>query len=70
MALAEVGEDSRGNRLYVELNEVGSRRYWSDEIGGGVVVWDTALVSEEMLRMALQHEAFRLSEERPRQNHE
>lgn len=57
MPLVEIGEDSRGNRLYVEPNEVGGRRYWSDEIGGGVVVWDTSLVSPEMLQLALKAEA-------------
>ena len=53
----KVFEDSNG--LYVEDNGVGGRRYWSDEIGGGVVVWDTALVSDEMLRLALTAEATR-----------
>lgn len=59
MPLTEVCEDSRGNRLYVEPNEVGGHRYWSDEIGGGVVVWDTSLVSPEMVRLALEAEEKR-----------
>lgn len=59
MALEEIGRDSRGNRLYVEANEVGGHRYWSDEIGGGVVVWDTSLVSEEMMRLAIDAETKR-----------
>lgn len=54
--LVEVAEDSRGNVLYVEPNEVGGHTYWSDEIGGGVIVWDTCLVSAEMLKMALSAE--------------
>lgn len=54
--MKEIGQDSRGNTLFVEDNEVGGRRYWSDEIGGGVCVWDTCLVSTEMLKLALQKE--------------
>jgi hypothetical protein len=54
--MKEVCQDSRGNTLYVEENEVGGRRYWSDEIGGGVVVWDTSLVSPEMVQLALDTE--------------
>jgi hypothetical protein len=42
--------------LWVQDNEVGGKRYWSDEIGGGVVVWDTCLVSGEMVRLALKAE--------------
>lgn len=57
MPLKKVAESERGYYLFVEPNEVGGRRYWSDEIRGGVVVWDTALVSEEMLSLALQAEA-------------
>lgn len=54
--LKEAAQDSRGNTLFVEDNGVGGHRYWSDEIGGGVVVWDTSLVSEEMLRLAIDAE--------------
>lgn len=59
MALTELCRDSRGNHLHVEPNEVGGHRYWSDEIGGGVVVWDTSLVSPEMIRLALAAEEKR-----------
>jgi hypothetical protein len=63
MSLVQIASDSRGNALLVEDNEVGGRRYWSDEIGGGVLVWDTSLVSPEMLRLALEQEdAFVKSE--------
>lgn len=48
--------DSRGNTLMVEENSVGGRRYWSDEIGGGIVIWDTSLVSAEMLKLAIEAE--------------
>lgn len=57
-ALSEVAEDSRGNRLYVKPNEVGGHRYWSDE-RGDVVVWDTSLVSEKMMLLALLAEKKR-----------
>ncbi len=54
--LEEIAEDSRGSRLYIEPNGVGGHRYWSDDIGGGVVIWDTALASIEMLELAIEHE--------------
>ena len=54
--MKEVTQDSRGNTLFVEDNEVGGKRYWSDEIGGGVMVWDTCLVSVEMLKLAIEAE--------------
>lgn len=62
--LTEVAQDSRGNTLYRELNGVGGYRYWSDEIGGGVVVWDTALVSVEMLQLAIECERQALHTQR------
>ncbi len=54
--MKEIGQDSRGNTLFVEDDEVGGRRYWSDEIGGGVLVWSTSLVSKEMLELAIKVE--------------
>lgn len=51
--------DSRGNQIFVEENEVGGHRYWSDSIGGGVVIWDTSLASEEELRLAIKAERQR-----------
>lgn len=50
--------------LYWEDNEVGGRRYSSDEVGGGVHVWDTALVDRSTLLAALlaeetlEHKAY------------
>lgn len=55
--MKEVAQDSRGNVLYVEDNAAGGRTYWSDEIGGGVIVWDTCLVSKEMLELAIKMES-------------
>ena len=54
--LKEVAEDSRGNTLFVEDNKVGGHTYWSNEVGGGVIVWDTCLVSREMLLLAIDEE--------------
>ena len=54
--MKEICRDSRGNTLFVEDNTAGGRTYWSDEIGGGVRVWDTCLISREMLFMAILEE--------------
>lgn len=51
--LIEVAVTSRGNTIFVEPNEAGGRRYWSDEISEGVVIWDTNLVDRETLELAL-----------------
>lgn len=47
-----------GCALYWHPNQVGGRTYLSDEVGGGVFVWDTALVDADTLRAALEVEAF------------
>lgn len=52
-----VGITSRGYSIFVQDNEVGGKTYWSDEIGGGVIVWDTSLVSRESVEFALKKEA-------------
>ena len=54
--LEEVGQTSRGYRLYREPNGAGGHRYWSDSIGGGVVIYDTCLASREELELALKIE--------------
>ncbi len=46
-----------GCHLYWEDNEVGGRRYDSDEVGGGINVWDTCLVQDSTLLAALTQEA-------------
>jgi len=43
--------------LYRKKNEVGGHTYYSDEVGGGVFVWDTCLVSENTLLAAIVEEA-------------
>ena len=45
-----------GCTLYWEDNKVGGRTYYSDEVGGGVMVWDTALVDQSTLLAALTQE--------------
>lgn len=42
-----------GCHLFRKVNEAGGYTYSSDEIGGGVVVWDSALVSIETVLTAL-----------------
>lgn len=50
-------EHSPGLSLYRQPNDVGGYTYWSDEIGGGVFVWDTSLVDNRTLRAAIDIEA-------------
>ena len=57
--LEKVAEDSRGNWIYCEPNEAGGHRYWSDAIGGGIVIWDTCLASIEELEIAIRIERER-----------
>lgn len=44
-----------GTTLSWEPNGVGGHRFISDEIGGGVVVWDTSIVARETLDAALRN---------------
>ncbi len=53
----EAGTTSRGYTLFRCPNEVGGHTYWSDEVGDGILVWDTCLVDAETLRLALAIEA-------------
>lgn len=48
-----------GCTLYCKPNEAGGHTYFSDEIGGGVMVWDTCLVSQGTLLAAMACEAQR-----------
>jgi hypothetical protein len=48
-----------GCTLYRETNGVGGHRYWSDEIGGGVMLWDTCLVDVSTLLAAIVEEQRR-----------
>lgn len=46
-----------GCTCFITKTAAGSREYVSDEIGGGVVVWDTALVDQPTLLACLAKEA-------------
>jgi len=55
-----------GSILYREGNGVGGHRYYSDEVGGGVCVWDTNLVDQSTILAALVEESRRVYEEQRR----
>ena len=57
--MVTIGPLPNGCTLYREPNGVGGFRYWSDEIGGGVMVWDTALADPSTLLAAMTAEATR-----------
>ncbi len=53
-----------GLSLFRQPNDVGGYTYYSDEIGGGVHVWDTSLVDDRTLRAAIAvEERFGLPEQ-------
>jgi len=45
-----------GITIWWEDNGVGGRRYYSDECGNGVLVWDTCLVSLETIDEVMKKE--------------
>lgn len=47
---------SRGVTIWWKDNEAGGRTYYSDEVGGGVLVWDTCLVYIDSLFAVLDQE--------------
>ena len=49
----EVGVTARGHGIFRERNEAGGYNYWSDEVVGGVMVWDTSLVDVETLKYVI-----------------
>lgn len=46
-------EHAPGLTLFRHHNDVGGYTYYSDEVGGGVFVWDTCLVDPRTLRAAI-----------------
>jgi hypothetical protein len=48
-----VAKTPNGVWLYRKRNEAGGYTYFSDEVGGGVFVWDTCCVSPVTLKLAL-----------------
>ncbi len=57
--IEDLGCLPNGGHLYRERNGVGGWIYSSDEIGGGVVVWDTCLVAESTILAAIVCEHHR-----------
>ena len=51
-----IGTTSRGNCIWCHRNEAGGLTYTTDEVGGGAVVWNTALAGRETLALCLAHE--------------
>jgi len=56
-----------GVAIYRQQSRAGGYLYYTDEIDGGVLVWDTSLVSECALVTVLHLEAVRRMEERVEQ---
>ena len=54
--MRKVADLPNGHELFVEDTEQG-RAYWSGEIGGGVMVWHTALCAESTLMAAMVEES-------------
>jgi hypothetical protein len=57
--MKDLGALPNGNHLFRNKNTAGGYGYYSDEIGGGVLVWDTCLVDESTLLAALVAEHAR-----------
>jgi len=51
-----------GYHLFRKPNEAGGFTYYSDEVGGGVFVWDTGLVADTTLMAAIVAEQARAFE--------
>ena len=58
-----VADLPNGSKLYREENGAGGYTYYSDEVGNGVLVWDTCLVHQSTLLATLAAEAKREYEE-------
>lgn len=56
VATKEITALPNGCTLYMKENEAGGRTYFSNEIGGGVTIWDTCLVDESTLLAAIVYE--------------
>ena len=63
--LVEVCELPNGYMLYRQENRAGGHTYWSDEIDGGVIVYDTCLTDVSTVLAALTEEwRRRIAEQR------
>lgn len=54
--LIEIGVTLQGYTIFRQENGAGGHRYWSDEIGGGVVVWDTCLAGAPTIEWCIAYE--------------
>jgi hypothetical protein len=61
--VTDLGCTPNGAHLYRRPDGVGGYVYTSDEVGGGVVVWNTSLVSEGTLLAAILGEHNRKCQE-------
>jgi len=59
--VVEVCPLPNGYMLYRSVDGAGGVRYYSDEIGGGVIVWDASLVDESSVLAAIVEERRRLT---------
>jgi len=48
-----------GSHIYRKDNAAGGHTYYSDEVGGGIVIWDTCLLAESTLLTAMACEHHR-----------
>lgn len=62
--MKEIGELPNGYRLFVQDNDVGGRTYFSDEVPGGVMVWDTSLVDASTMLAVLTAESKAMLQEK------
>jgi hypothetical protein len=58
--MEDVCDLPNGFHLMRKSNEAGGHTYFSDEVGGGVMVWDTCLVGEDTLLAAIVEEKRRI----------
>lgn len=69
--MEEVCELPNGAMLYRRANTAGGHTYYSDEIGCGVLVWDTCCVAPSTLTAAITEEwRRRMAEQREAQERE
>lgn len=62
-AVEDVCDLPGGHKLHRQPNGAGGWAYFSDQIGGGVVVWDTSLVDQTTLLIAMAEEGKRADAE-------
>jgi len=63
--LEEIGRTARGYTIWRQRNGAGGHTYWSDSIGGGVVIYDSCLASEEEVLFCLEADRKLRAEEKP-----